>query len=269
MDTNKIKDKIKKLLNLANDDNAFDGEVDNALRFARRLMLRHNVSQEDLEEAKDPHEVAADAEEVEYGKTVAYTTGTRLSQWESTLSAAICELLGTVQHYRTSNEVRMTSAGTVSYDKDGYAQLATGLHFYGPEEDTRDAKDLFVEWSHVIVTMARMKYGGAFKGSGREYAEGFASALYSKVENIKREEKRTAELPETTRCTALMIRNAGALMQAKRERASSWLRDVQGIRLRSGGSRYRNVQRDPGARAAGRSDGSRADFSHSRKKKLT
>lgn len=258
MDTDKIKDKIKKLLNLAENDGAFDGEVDNALRFARRLMLRHNVTQEDLEEAKDAHEVAADAEAVDYGRVSAFTLGPNLSQWESTLAHSICQLIGTVQFYRESGKfARRTAHGTIDYSK-GEPSTATRLQFYGPEE----------EWSHIIVSMARMKYGGAFKGSGREYAESFAYALYQKVEKIRQEEKTAIAAGETTRCTALMVRNAGALMLAKKNKASDWLAKECGIKLSKSSRSSGSTIYDGDARAAGRADGNKADFSHSRKKKL-
>lgn len=268
MDMEKIKDRIKKLLNLAEDQGAFDGEVDNALRFARRLMLRHNVTQEDLEEAKDAHEAAADAEAVEYGRVEAFTLGANLSNWENTLAHSICKLIGTVQFYREAGKhYKRTVHGTIDYSR-GEPSTATRLQFYGPAEDARDAIELLEEWSHIIVSMARMKYGGAFKGSGREYAEAFSYALHDKVRKIEREERQQLELPTTTRCTALMIRNAGQLMLAKKNRASDWLRQECGIRLQKGTRSSGSTIYDEGARAAGRADGDRADFSHARKKKL-
>jgi len=275
MDMDKIKNKIKKLLNLAENDGAFDGEVDNALRFARRLMLRHNVTQADLEEAKDAHEIAADAEAVDYGRVAAFTLGANLSQWESTLAHSICQLVGTVQFYRESGKfARRTPHGTVDFSK-GEPSTATRLQFYGPEEDARDATDLLNEWSHIIVSMARMKYGGAFKGSGREYAEAFTYALYQKVEKIRQEEKtaianeqKLLAAGETTRCTALMVRNAGALMLAKKNKGTDWLAKECGIKLSKSSRSSGSTIYDGDARAAGRADGNKADFSHARKKKL-
>ena len=39
-DTDRIKERIRKLLQLAGDDAAMGNEIENALRFARRLTLR-------------------------------------------------------------------------------------------------------------------------------------------------------------------------------------------------------------------------------------
>jgi len=43
-----IKERIRKLLNLANDDAAMGGEVRNAIAFAERLMATHHLSEADL-----------------------------------------------------------------------------------------------------------------------------------------------------------------------------------------------------------------------------
>jgi len=53
-----VKDTIRKLLNLAENDGAADGEIDNALRFARRLMHQHHLSEEDIDRS-DPDSKAA------------------------------------------------------------------------------------------------------------------------------------------------------------------------------------------------------------------
>ena len=45
-----MKDKIRKLLALASDPNASDGERDNASRMAARLMAKHDIDLADLEE---------------------------------------------------------------------------------------------------------------------------------------------------------------------------------------------------------------------------
>jgi len=46
--TNPILDKVKKLLNLANDSSASEGERDNALRMAHGLLAKHNLDMADL-----------------------------------------------------------------------------------------------------------------------------------------------------------------------------------------------------------------------------
>lgn len=57
MATETIKEKINKLLNLANHESAAPGEAENALLAAQRLMLRHRLSVDDIGEARTETEV--------------------------------------------------------------------------------------------------------------------------------------------------------------------------------------------------------------------
>ena len=45
-----IKEKIKKLLRVAENDAATEGEIDNAVRAARALMLKHSIEVGDVKE---------------------------------------------------------------------------------------------------------------------------------------------------------------------------------------------------------------------------
>lgn len=83
MNLDRIKKNIRALLKTAGDDSLMEGETTNALAFARRLMLKHNVREQDLEEARDAHEIAADVEATEYGTAGASLNGQQILQWES------------------------------------------------------------------------------------------------------------------------------------------------------------------------------------------
>ena len=50
MSNKRILDKVKKLLNLAEDKGASEGEVDNAMRMAHALLVKHNLSMADIDE---------------------------------------------------------------------------------------------------------------------------------------------------------------------------------------------------------------------------
>lgn len=275
MNLEKIKEQIKKITALANDEGATEEEAENALRFARRLMLKNNLKPEDLEEAKGGDEIAADADAVEYGTSKASSQSRNLAQWETNLSYAVAELIGTVQCYRMSAQQVKTSTGSLVFNsRNGKPKVATPVVFYGPEEDCQDAVELFNEWSHVIASLARLKYGEAMKGDGRCYAEGFTRGLQEKVNKIRKEEteisqKDRALLAGSDRCTALMVVNATAVMDAKKARGSEYLRKELNIKLstRSRSRSYRHFNGD--AFGAGKADGSRADFNRTRKPKLT
>lgn len=279
METNsdRIKDKIRKLLTLGEDDGATEAEAENALRFARRLMLKHNVSEKDMEETKDVHEIAADVEHTTFGQVRTTSQGSTLTKWEVSLGWAVMELIGTVRWYRAGETERRTKAGVLEFNEvTGAPKICQVIMFYGPEEDCRDARELMQEWSLTIIALARMRFGGALRGDGRSYCEGFCDALYSKVSQIRREERKLIDaqkaqqaLPEgATRSTALMVLNGTQLMEAKREHASKWLEKEIGIKLRSSGSSGRGGSFNGDAYAAGAKDGKSADFSHKRTKKL-
>lgn len=284
-----IKRKIQGILAIGADDSgATEAEAENAMAFARRLMLRHQLTEADIAKGgeRTAHEIAADTE---YDTVTAYTEGAKMATWASWLTHAINGLVGTTQSYIGNRGVtKRTAAGTVDFDNQGEAKKACEVVFYGPAEDCRDAKALFEEWSVLIAALSRMKFGGALRGEGRSYAEGFASALYNKVKQMKRDEHRKIESAkgqtiglldaatvahgedQFTRdkdCSALVVVKSNEIMLAKRERGSEWLRKEKGIRLGSGraggGGRHHS-----GAYSAGQADGRKADFSRTVTKKL-
>jgi hypothetical protein len=63
MDHQKILNRVQKMLNLANDAGATEGERDNALRMAHATLAKHNLDMADLTEAK--REATAGEERVE------------------------------------------------------------------------------------------------------------------------------------------------------------------------------------------------------------
>jgi hypothetical protein len=295
-ENDKIREKIRKLLNLANDPGAMKGEIDNAMRFANRLMMQHNLSEEDVRadaEPKGVHEIAAAVEATEYAQGVHAGMGSRFTAWESRLGSAITLLIGTISYY-TGGYLgeRRTPEGVLIFNPHtGEPVRAASMTFYGPTEDVEAAKALMYEWSTMIVAMARLKYGGALRGPGRSYAEGFADELYSKVFEIKGEERlKAAQLAPgerldikrlasgtveekaivlAERSSALALSNAMTLVAAKKERGREWLEKDCGIELSSGSSRGGGSY-DPGAHSAGRTDGRKASgsFGYSRRPKL-
>ncbi len=191
MENNEVLNKIKKLLSLANDKAAFDGEVDGALRAVRNLMLKHNIEQADVD-AHDPSK----AQQTKFARRQTDSLGKDLSTWEAYLMVAICELIGTIKCYRTYNKT---------------AEGFTVIYFYGPEQDTETAKQMFIEWTEIIATMARMKFKTVFRGDGRSYAEGFAVGLQTKVKKIRDADNLIGE-----------YRGALVLMENKKEQAAQW-----------------------------------------------
>jgi len=267
-----IKRKLRAILAKTDDGSgATEAEVANALAFARRLMVQHNISTEELGRPRNEHELAADAEAVEYGRACAWTQGQRLSAWESTLSAAIERLVGTVGRYRSSVRPARRD-GRALFSETGAPRRAVPIYFYGPVADARDATELFEEWALTISALGRMRYGNVYRGEGRSYCEGFAAALRDRVTRLQREERTRIEASQRGSLhpaeKALVVQTADALglMAAKREQAEAWL-SRQGVEL---GRRGRSAggEHHSGAYAAGKTDGQNARFSRQRQARI-
>ena len=266
---NQAKDRIRKLLNLAHDDSAAEGEIDNALRFARKLMLMHNLTEDDVAQVEagatiDPHEVAAKAD---FTRHFMYTDSGRAPRWYGYVAQTICELVGTVGIYGAGRMAKRTDHGTLDYGDDGKVQEVVTFAFFGPIVDVVEAKAMTQEWIEVITAMARLKYGGATQGSGRSYCIGFAKGLAEKVAEIKRGEQRQLRAPEASRSTDLMVlSNQLAIHDAMKERGLQYLKQEHDITLRKRKHRSRNM--DHNAMNAGKADGRRADLSRNRQSRL-
>ena len=277
MNLDRIKKNIKALLDTASDETLLEGETANALAFARRLMLKHNVDPKDLEEARGADEIAADVEATEYGQASAALSGKNLSHWESSLGRSIARLVGTVKFYISGGVHPVRSVnGVIKMDGRNEPVYAKQFVFYGPAADSRDAASLFEEWRLLIYSLGRMKYGGALRGIGRSYCEGFAHGIASKLAASEQAEdalalaqKSGGELPEgSTRSGALMVLNATAIMEAKRERADDWLRNDAGVKLGKGRASYRNGAHNEDAFGEGLSDGRKANLSRTRQGRI-
>lgn len=263
LDMERAKDLVRKLLATAGDDAATEGEIDNALAMARRIMLKHNFGEGDI--PKEPHELARELENTKYDQKACYSFSQGLTEWEISLIWAICELMGTVKWYIGGKHVeKRTRAGVIQRNKDGSPKLATLYYLYGPDRDVAEAVELIYEWQEITVAMSRMKYGGFVRGAGRSYANGFCMALHSKVKNLRKEETQQAAIPgpqdAPRSSTALILVQSNELMRMRKERASEWLERECGIKLGKGGSRSSSGSFDGEAYHSGRTDGGRADL---------
>jgi hypothetical protein len=252
IDNETIKDKIRKLLNLAGNEGAFDGEVDNCLRLARKLMLKHNIKEDEVR--LDPENM--NAGKTTYGSMDVFSFGRDMAKWEGVLLQVIAKLVGTISAYRNSG-----LQGKQMNTKTG--KTHTRLTFYGPLADVQDAVEIYEEWSRIIVSLARMKTGAWVRQGGRSYCEGFVSALYVKVTTIEKEEN-----TEVATGKSLILRDAKAIMAEKRVEGDKWLAKERGVRLKQRKSHF-NRGDDPHMFQKGKEDGSNADFSRTVKPKLT
>jgi len=240
-----VKARIRKLLNLAENDAATEGEVANAVAFAQRLMAEHHLSEHEVRQDCQPnaHAVMADLE--------------KLASWERTLGSFVAKLIGSVGVYLNGTVRVRTAAGTLLYDSKGQPVERGSVKFYGEAEEVRLACQLYTDLGLTIAAMARLQFGGVFRGEGRSYADGFVAGLYTKLS--------TAEKLAAGDNKALALR-CTAIVQAKKQHAAAWLKG-QGVKLGSA-SRSGGREHHRGAYEQGKQDGAAQGVSVTRRGKL-
>jgi hypothetical protein len=254
-----VKARIRKLLNLAENDAATEGEVANAVAFAQRLMAEHHLSEHEVRQDCQPnaHAVMADLEKLAMLQMAAYGQGEKLASWERTLGSFVAKLIGSVGVYLNGTVRVRTAAGTLLYDSKGQPVERGSVKFYGEAEEVRLACQLYTDLGLTIAAMARLQFGGVFRGEGRSYADGFVAGLYTKLS--------TAEKLAAGDNKALALR-CTAIVQAKKQHAAAWLKG-QGVKLGSA-SRSGGREHHRGAYEQGKQDGAAQGVSVTRRGKL-
>jgi len=256
-----IKDRIRKLLNIARDDAASECEIETAMRFAAKLMDEHRLTEADLQDGHD--EQAAQERMV---RDFAACTSNWMSFWEGHLGMFLCELIGTIGCYRGGTSEIRTPAGILVYGDDGKPMKRARLAFYGPDEDVTIAIAMFNELKQTIAAMGRLKFGGAFVGDGRAYCEGFVSGLFRKLK-ADRDAERSAIEAGARAIVAINRDKVDAICKATRARSEAFITRELGGKLGSGGSSRRRYSSAEAYRS-GRSDGERTGVSVKRAGKL-
>ncbi len=219
----KIMGRIRALDNTASNAASTEGEKRNALRMMQNLMLRHNLSREDITDDDN-------VESVRFTRTACPVNGRRACQWEKWLASyLIVEIFPTNQYYVATKGHR------------------TYFWFYGPREDVQNCITLFRELLLTIATSARLHYGGHSRGSGASYCEGYVAGLPRHQDSHATDQSVVSE-------TALIHARTLAVHSAARE----WLNIECGIQLVSGG-RSGRFDHDPDAANRGKKHGARHD----------
>jgi len=254
-----VKDTIRKLLRLAENDAATEGEIDNALRFAHRLMTRHFLTREDIGDLnQDCHVREADLESIQMAKEQVCAQATNLCTWECALSRFVCDLLRSVQFYRSHKQPALTAAGVIK-TKNGKPVVHERMIFYGPAEEVAVATEMYNELATTIATMARLKTGSAIRGKGRCYGDGFVQGLCDQLGKVDSEERNSTGRDLVLRSTVIATQ--------LRSNAKNWLAEKYGVHLCRGRG-FSTSTHDWSAYAAGREDGQRTEIRQNRPKKL-
>jgi len=243
MNIDRIKEKIRKMIALSQDDGAAPGEIENAIDAATRLMAANNLTREDID-----HSVSgADAvKRVELGRCFAYSYATTLTSWEKFLGAWAAKFVGYCSTYNEP-KVQVRKGGIMMRDYKGDPLVKGSICFYGSNESCAAAVELFEEVRDTIVAMAILRYNGHAKGNGAAYCYGFQQGL---SEQLSGAELRLDTGAESHALILVDKQNQLAVV----ERAEVWLNKKHGIKL-SRGSGFGGYNDTAGARQEGREDG--------------
>jgi len=230
----KILERIRKLMRLAQDDGASEGEVENALRMARDLMDKAGIAEDQVVLEDDA------AETVEVIQQDARSAGV-ITPWQQNLAWVSCYICDVRFVIRTVPEWR-----------DGRRKTRKSIVFIGLPRDVAIACELYEELLVTIRTMARWRYGNGFGTMHRSYAEGFVSALIDKARRMQDASKQQAS-------------QAGAIILAKDAIIERYM--SENMHVRSTKSRRSTV--DSRAYLRGSTDGQNVDIGTSNRLRRT
>jgi len=258
-----VKQKIMGLLKISKDDAASEHEIETALKLAQKMMDKHHLSEEDLDDSDDAKLDAAIAAEKIQGYSY---VGTKMFMWEKRLMHFVSKLTG-VPFYQTRGTVEVRTASNLTKRTPaGKAVRGKAVVFYGIAEDVEIAVGLYNELRLAIISLSRLRYGSVFQGEGGVYAEGFVVGLGHNLEEDLAEQKRLAQASSNSRAMVLIDRR-NDLVVRKGNLAKSWLKREKGINLVTKSS-YGGASGSSQARAAGISDGKSYNVSAARRRKL-
>lgn len=173
MSEERILDKVKKLLALANNAGATEGERDNALRMAHNMLAKHNLAMRDLEE----HEQQEGREEVK-----SETFG---MQWCRAIARDMANLFFCKTYLGGKlNATRMT------------------YYFVGKESNAVTAQLMTEYLINNILKECRKRYGHNLAPESRSFALGAADVINNRVYHMM---KSNAPVEGVSAANALVI----------------------------------------------------------------
>ena len=268
MDEEKIKSTIRSLLNLAKDDAAMDGEIDNALRFAKKLLDEHHLTEADLQtEPKDQYRAAENAPKDQAPAAI----GLKCHAWESMLGKFVSDLVGVPYYLDHGRRIVRDRRGIAICSKPGRSPIPTrAFIFYGIAEDAWFASELFGELRYIIAGIAQLKFGGVYRGDGGMYCQGFVEGLRKKnCQHMENNLEHAKLLATNGQSNALvLIERRKDLIAHKKEVATDWLTREHKIKLCRGSCRS-GARGSRAAHREGKTDGQQYGISPKRTKKLT
>jgi len=228
----KILSRLRALDRTASNGASTEGEKHNAIRMMQDLMLRHNLSRDDIVDNDN-------VEHVLFTRMACPLNGRRSCAWELNLAAfvALHVFPSTLWYYATRAH-------------------RTLVWFYGPKSDVENAISLYQELLLTIASAARLQFGGHSRGSGASYAEGYVQGLpRSSANTSTASSSRSDPSKPDANQNALIVQRTLALQSA----ATKWLNLECNTRLTTCTSAGRS-QHDATAQQKGRLHGSQHEI---------
>jgi hypothetical protein len=172
----KVVEKLRKLMALAKGAGASEGEVDNALRFARKLMDDYGIAEDSILLTEDVN------------------TASRRIIEDTALK------LGHIHHH----DINLAMATKYICDVDLYLKGKREIVFFGMERDVAVAKALFSELRVIMRTMARFTVGESDGPSHKSFLIGFSSRIHVRAKELKKK----AAAPESTGTAIILAKDA-------------------------------------------------------------
>lgn len=239
MTNDQVKQRLRKLFAVADNDAASQGEIDNAMAIASSIMRANAITREDIEE--NDGEIRTD--KVNYGRRFVYSRFTSLTAWENCLAFFVTEFVPGCGWYRTTGKYRKDAFGKRTGGK------ATLITFYGPDEDVQLCLEVWHEVVLFVTSAAQLRYGNALaRGEAAAYAEGFGRGLYAAN---KRDLEKLEDQSKSDSNALIVVNRTLAI----KEGGVDWLKEEHEIELQTGGKITSQRRKNRSAYAQGKQDG--------------
>jgi hypothetical protein len=224
VNTDKIIDRVKKMMALANCSGAAEGERDNALRMAYNLLAKHNLSMSQVEAHDSTPQEQRESQKATF---VVYP-------WARSIAGLVGDLFFCNYYFMRSHSGKQ--ADHVFIGKASNVATAQYMSEFVVKSVCREAARL---------------YGSAIAPEARCFAIGVVRKLQERIREIKDSLNK-----ESITGTALVLVD---LANSERTANALWLAD-QGIKLKTSASRTKGVT-DSDAFHAGKDFGARVSLS--------
>lgn len=229
-DKDKILSRVKKMMALANDAGASEGERDNAIRMAHATLAKYNLTMAEAERA------GTKPEEKRTGEPIVG----RDFPWCRTTAYAIAQLFFCEYFYISQH------GGTVKHFFIGKTS-----NVYTAQEMSRYVIDSITKEAHRVSKERTGSTGGTF---WRSFCKGAASTIWHRCAQLRAEAEKASVVASTG--TSLVLASVYA---SEKVANTHFLTEVMGMKnLRASKARERNTSYD--AHAAGREYGSKVNL---------